>query len=270
MLEAMSLQDIVLAVSHNLRDCVEGVTTLAMGGDRTKMRDGLRVIAGDKAYNGSEVLFLEPAATAAGLTGSNPKGVVSFSSADGTFTLNEAWGSTGVPAGVRYALLRLGGEGYPYQDIVYSLKQALSALGYKTNLYDTSLTVVEGQTTYTIPDGFDWLDTVTATNPQGYSMELRRPQHWDVRPGSRTLVLTALTPVAAGYTLGLLGQTGVKAPATLTDTITVDSEEVVGATIEFLLRGSGDKIDLTLSANLYADRVRTIPRYRRANSVRVG
>lgn len=270
MLESLSLQQIVLDVAHNLRDCVEGVTTASMGGDRAKMRDSLRAVAGDDVYNGSEVLFLEPAATLAGLTGANPKAVLDFQGSDGTFTLNDNWGSTGVPAGVAYALLRLGGAGHPYAEIVAALRQALSALSYKSDVYDASLVVVAGQPTYTVPDGIDWLTTVTATNPQGFTAELRRPQHWDVRPGTRTLRLTALAPVSEGYVLGLQGLAGVTAPTALDATIAVDREEVVGATIEFLLRGGTDKADLALAGNLYADRVRTVPRYRRTNSVKVG
>lgn len=270
MRESLSLQQIVLDVAHNLHDCVEGVTTASMGEDRAKMRDALRAVAGDDHYNGSEVLFLQPGATAAGLTGANPKAVLDFQASDGTFTLNDAWGSTGVPAGVAYALLRIGGEGHPYAEIVAALRQALSALSYKSDVYDESLVVVAGQPDYTVPAGIDWLTAVTATNPQGFTAALRRPQHWDLRPGTRTLRLTALAPVSDGYTLGLQGQTDVVAPAALDGTITVDREEVVGATIEFLLRGGSDKVDLALAGNLYADRVRTVPRYRRSNSVRVG
>lgn len=271
MRESLSLQQIVLDVAHNLRDCVEGVTTASMGGDRAKMRDALRAVAGDDRYNGSEVLFLQPGATAAGLTGANPKAVLDFQASDGTFTLNDAWGSTGVPAGVAYALLRIGGEGHPYAEIVAALRQALSALSYKTDIY-ASVAVVDGQTDYDIPAGFDWLNAVTAATPDGKARAtLRRGLHYDLAyPGSRTLRITPLCPVMAGYTLGLVGQADVVAPTTLDGTITVDREEVVGATIEFLLRGGSDKVDLALAGNLYADRVRTVPRYRRSNSVRVG
>ncbi len=270
----VTLEELVLAVAANLHDYVEGTTTSAqLSPNLNKMTDILRVAEGDQRHVHSQVLFLQPAT---GLTGQNPKTVTAFDSAGGVFTFADNWnGTSGVPAATAYAILNVAGEGYAYADILKAAKQALVALKPVVTVTEAAvaITVATGNMAWieaTVPTTLEMLEEVHAVRASA-DIGVIRPGNdgWTVIRGTRKLRLSRDLPLVSTDTLTLYGTGPATFPATLATATDIDLEEWTGATIEFLTRG-GDRNDMALAGNLYGDRARSVPQYRRPNSYRVG
>lgn len=270
---SVTLEELVLAVSANLHDCVRGTASVS-NATTNKMTDTTRVTSGDNRHKHSQVLFLQPAT---GLTGQNPKTVSSYVSSTGIFTFSDNWAvANGVPVSTPYAIINIAGEGYPYQDIVAAARQALKALKPSVAVLEAAvaITLATGEaawTTATIPATLDFLDVVHVVR-SSVDIGLIRPGNdgWRIIQGTRTLLLDRSLPLVSGDTLTLYGTGPATVPTALTGTVDIDEEEWVNATIEFLTRGDDGRTEQSLAANLYMDRVRTVPQYRRPNSYKVG
>lgn len=234
---APTLADVVRATAQAARDCVEGTTT-ALGGAK-QLVDAHRVVGKDGQFVGGEVFF--PAAPAGGL---NPKRVTAFAVATGTFTLDEGYDgvSAGVPAGVAYYLINVGGRGTPYQRIVSALGVALDELNHKQAVFDNTLLVTLDANSlpvreYAVPATLDYLRAVRlrSTNdnvPHGIRGGDRGL--WRVRPGTRTLELSSDLALDTTQTIELFGFSRLTVPTVATGTINLPLAWLVNATLERL------------------------------------
>lgn len=254
----LTLQAVVLTVARFLHDCVEGVTDVSEG-DRARMRDSRRVLNRPDAYRFSDVLFLDnPAA----LTGHNPKQVVGYDPTGGRFVLNDNYAADhGVPAGVHYALLNIGGAGQPYPGYIAALNVAVQALGFgwlAAVPLDVAATVATAQRGVALPDGLDTLFGVEVVGSSGYRTALvPGPRGWTVTP-PRTLNLGELAAGAVGVVchghrygewLSPLSPLDTPVPGALDDLVLVAAEE--------MLRSSGRQREAQEAMTLVQERVRT-------------
>lgn len=266
-----SLQDIVLAVATNLRDCIQSAATSTAGDSVSLVDASLKLFStGSNRFAGSECLFLNGAAPSSGV---NPLTVNGFTNTTGTLTFTASYGSA-VPSGTAYALLNVGGQGNPYQAILSALDMAFAALNLKAPATDQDVTVTaatDGWANHdlTVPAGLDWLTRVELTRTAPYRTTIGR-RFWSLLPGTRTLRINQAVCLYVGDVVTLGGYADVVRPAALADTVDVNLEQVVNMAIEYLLRDSKDRDEQTLVANLYGDRLRTVNAYRLPSSVRVG
>lgn len=274
---AVTLQDLVLAVAGNLHDLVEGATSAAQA-TANKMTDAARIRGdGTNRHLNSQVLFLQPAATTAGLTGANPKTVTAFDGATGIFTFADNWaGANGVPSGVAYAIINVAGEGYAYNDIVRAARAALKALRPEVAVTATAVAVtlaagLAANHSATVPSTLSCLSEVRVVRG-GYDIGRIQPGRdgWRVVPGTYTLHVPGGIDLEGGDTLTLYGVGPATVPTALTGSVEVDEEEWLNATVEFLTRADDQRALQQLAANLYMDRTRTVPQYRRPNTYKVG
>jgi hypothetical protein len=236
-MELVSLEDMVLAVADNLRELSVGVTTDAMSTPLTAMRDTGRANQGkDRWWQGSQVLLL---GSPAGLTAAQPFTVMDFNSATGTFTLDKAFGATGVPQGVNYALIRQRGHGVPYTSYLRALRYALDRLDSSGDVVDTSLDTAASTWEYTLPATVDTVFDVELDN--GTVRQSLPPRWWGLAPG-RTLVLTnRKLPVANAYTIRVHGRKWAALPSTLAGTVRVNLDELVDRATERLTRSNTEQ-----------------------------
>jgi hypothetical protein len=260
---SVSLQDLVIHVASNLRDCVEGTVTTA---GAATFRDSSKAHEKDDRFNGSEIIFREPTYNGGG---TQPFTVTDFARTNAIFTLN-AGGA--IALGERYALVNVAGKGYPYAEIIRALELALDAVKPTTLATDeATLAYVADDYEYTVPAAFITLERVYAkrtVNSRVYRIPLTRGRGWgydyDLIPGTRTLVIHG-SPLA-GDIFAVVGEQRITLPTTLDGTIDVPVEPVVNAAVEFLTRG-GDQREQGISAGQYLDRLRTVPVYARANRI---
>jgi hypothetical protein len=271
-----TLQDLVILVASNLHDLVAGYATASSPGTPTIMEDDNRAGDADR-YRGSEALFLQPAAGVAGMdaAGLNPKKV--FDQGFGQLQFTDNWnGTDGVPAGVEYVLINIAGEGYPYAEVVRAARLALKALKPQVSVEEdaVAITPVTGNmawATAEIPATIDFLSEVhVVRDTEDIGLIRAGDGGWRVLQGTRTLLLARTLPLVEDDTLTLHGTGPVTVPTDLEDSVDVDEEAWVNATIEFLTRADADSKGQQLAANLYMDRVRTVPQYRRPSSYKVG
>lgn len=264
----VSLQDLIVHVSASLRDCIEGTVTTA---GTSTFRDTARSTEKDDRFNGSEIFFREPTYNGGG---TQPFVVTDFAKANGIFTLN-AGGA--IALAERYVLLNIAGRGYPYREIVRALELALDAIRPTTLASDeASLTFAADDYSYDIPAAFVTIERVwlkRTVNGRDYRLPLpyrptggphQQTEGWQVLPGTRALLLNG-TPEADDK-ICLSGEQTITLPTTLDGEIDVPVEAVVNAAVEYLTR-SGDQREAGVSAGQYLDRVRTVPVYRRPNSI---
>ena len=114
--EAVALQDLVIYTAAQLRDLVEGTVTTA---GTSTFRDSSKQTEKDDRYNGSEIFFREPTYNGGG---TQPFGVTDFAKTNGIFTLS---GGGAIALNERYALVNIGGKGYPYAEYVRAVGMAL-------------------------------------------------------------------------------------------------------------------------------------------------
>jgi len=265
----VSLYELVVAVAHNLRDAVEGVTDTGAT-QLNEMRDQARSVEMDGRYDGSDLLWREPEATDAGLTGDNPLGVIDFAQNGGRFTLSGNWSQTsGVPSGVTYTLLNLGGRGSPVRAILRALQLAVAALGLRRPVEDEMTAYVPGTYDYTIPAAYMSIERVYVRRlydgvPRRLDLHYGAADGYTVRQASRVVSLNLL--LLEGDRLGMVGEVPVTLPTTWAGTEDFPLEAVVNGAIEFLDR-AGTSEEQQIGQQQYADRVRTVPLYRRANSI---
>ena len=269
----LTLQDLVLAVSHALRDCLESTTTDNASTAITLRDTTLKQFSTRNGrYAGSDLLIKSGAT---GFSGANPRRIIGFDNTAGDLTFTGGnWGTGAAPAGTAYALLNVGGAGHPYTEILSALDLAFSALALKKPATDQQITLaadVNGLVSHdlTIPAGIDWLTSVTLTRTSPYT-QLLAPSLRAVLPGTRTLRVRDSVCLNVGDVVTFSGLTTVARPVNLTDTVDVNREQVVNAALEYLLRDSKDRDEQTLMANLYGDRLRTGNTYRWPSSVKVG
>lgn len=254
-MELVTLQEAILALADTMRDLTDGVTTTSVN-TRTQLQDTAKANSKDKLWQGSELLLLEPDATNAGFTGRNPREVVGFDSATGLFTLNGDFNSgNGVPANVRYALLRNRGQGTPYRTYLRALRYALDKMDTSTDAIDSSLTTAANTWDYTVPAGLSTVYDVVFENADlgRYSL---RPDWWDVAPGRVITLLNRNLTVETPWTLHLYGTISATLPTTLTGTMRVSFEELLNQAEEFLRRTSPRQQENGRAGNLTQERVR--------------
>ncbi len=239
---APTLRDLVLAVGVPFRDNLAGTTT-ADAGPRNLMVDARRQGDADDIYRGSEVLFLDTA----GMAADNPLRVVASDAASGALTLDDDWGgSTGVPAGTRYVLMRLRGKGVPYDYRVQALQLVVEAMAQEG--LDVEVTVpggaVRGQYAYPIPAGLDTLHTVLLRRPAGSDMPFWQQEvppgrpggagpGWYLQPG-RTLLVTYRKLGWVPADLVLRGRYYPAFTGSLDDSFPVPKDEAVAGAVEWL------------------------------------
>ena len=254
-MEVITLQDALVAVADAVRDVVEGTTTASIN-TPTQMQDATKIGGKDKMWQGSEVVFLEPDATTAGMTGSNPYEVTDFNASSGLFTLNKNFASgNGVPSNVRYLLLRARGQGNPYRSYLRAIRYALDKLDTSTDSRDTSLTTAADTFEYTIPAGLDTIYDVVFHHATLGHYALR-PDWWDIAPGRKLVLLNRNLTVASLWTLWLYGTTYVDLPAALSGTMRVPLEELVQQAEEYLRRTSPRQQEAARAGNLTQERLR--------------
>jgi hypothetical protein len=268
----VSLQDLIAHVATSLRDCIEGSVTT--GGTST-FRDTARSTEKDDRFNGSEVFFRVPEY---GGGATQPFVVTDFAKTNGIFTLNA--GGT-IDTNDRYVMLNIAGRGYPYKEIVRALTLALDSLRPTTVETDeSSLPYVLDTFEYTIPATFKTIERVWVLREMEYGDSTRtfriplpwrpttgyhaRSHGWEVLPGTRTLLIHG-TPEEEDI-ICFSGEQVVTLPTDLDDEIDVPLEAVVNAAVEYLQRG-GDQKEQGIAAGQYVDRTRTVPVYRRPNSI---
>ena len=176
-MEAVTLQQLVQYVADSVRDLVPGVTTNATASP-TQLQDTTKAGRRPNHWQNSEIVFLEPQATAAGRTGENPFVVTGYT--NGLFTLDHNFGGAGIPQGVPYFIVRNHGQGNPYRSYLTAIKRALDNLGVAVSSsegFSTSASLY----TYSIPT-LDTVHTVTVETSDLGPYQLM-PDDWDVFPG---------------------------------------------------------------------------------------
>lgn len=258
----IALQDLVIQVASQLRDCLTGTATSAGAG---AFADTARANEATGRFIGSEIIFREPANVSAG---AQPFTVASFVQAGGAFTLT---GGATVAAGERYALLNIAGRGYPYAEVARALELGIASLKPQAVASDETTAYVVGTHAYAIPGAFKTLESAYVKRVYAgrtYRIPLRRSEDdtegFRVMPGTRSLIING-TGLAGDY-VGVTGEQAVVLPTALDATIDVDVEALVNAAVENLTRG-GDQREQAIAAGQYLDRLRTQPVYRRPNSI---
>jgi len=268
MARPITLSAAVVAIARFVHDCVEGVTDVSEG-DRARMRDSRRVLLRPDAYRLSDVLFLDDAP---GLTGLNPKQVVSYDPTGGRFVLNDNYGvDTGCPAGVHYALINIGGTGQPYPNYLAAINMAATALGYgwrRTAVLDVTDTADQAQREVAVPADLDTLYGVEVVGASGARTVLVPGAYgWQVRP-PRTLLLGELAGGAVGLTLWGHSHGPWLTPASpLSTPVPGPLDDLVLVAAEELLRVSGRAREAQQAAMLVQERVRTRQPVRWPNEV---
>lgn len=268
---APTLADVVRAVAHEARDCIEGTTTSA--GGTLQLVDLHREFGKNNQYIGSEAFF--PSTLPTG--GLNPKRVTGSVVVSGTLTLVEGWdGATaGVPSGVPYYLINIGGRGIPYARIASALTLALDELNHKLAVFDNSLLVTLDSNSlpvfeYTIPSTLDYLHTVRlrSTN-DNVPHHLRGGERglWRVRPGTRTLELSTDLALDTTQTIELIGWSRLTAPTTATGAIPLPLHWLVDATLARLGLRAADPGELNQAMALDAKAGHVTPQYVYPNEV---
>jgi hypothetical protein len=268
-METVTLQDMVMAVADAMKDLVTG-TTSAASADTTHFVDTGKANGRDRWWENSEVFFLEPAATAAGLTATQPFEVRGYVSASGLFTLNKPFKAAGnVPVSLDYALIRNQGRGTPFRGYVNAIKYALRKLDISSDSTDASIVTQPNVYEYVVPAGLSTVYDVYL-DKTGYGHLGIRPDWWDVAPG-RTLVLKNRNlTVSLGWTLQLKGRIWATPPTSLTGTMSVPLEEMVDLAQEYLLRNSTRSQENTRSQGLQEERLRFSNNYVYPNEKELG
>jgi hypothetical protein len=237
------------------------------------MRDQARSVERDGRYNGSEVLFALPYAADLGMAGSPVYGVVDFKRDNGIFTLSGNWSqASGVPAGVDYAMVNLGGRGYPVEALLYALELAFDALNLRLPCRDDATVLVPGLYQYPIPDTFSSVTKFAILrNWSGHQyivpLLVGGATGIIVQPESRTVLLNVA--VTEGDLLSITGERRLALPPSWDDADAVPLrrvEEVVNAAIEYVTR-TGNTAQQGIAASQYSDRVRSVPLYRQPNAI---
>lgn len=245
-------------VADACRDLTPGVTSSASAAANVM---NVASLAGRRPnqWQYSEVVFLEPAATINGRTGSQPFVVAGYQ--DGVFTLDHDFGPAGIPQGVEFFLVRNHGQGNPYRAYLRALKRAVDNLNVATVLYDDSTYMVEDTYTYTVPAGLDSINRVTVYSADVAPLPFDlRPDQWQLLPG-RQIQFTPDVYVNYLWRVGFYGRQFGVLPTELNGIITLDLDEAMDAAQEWLNRTSNRPIDQSKGQNLQAERIRFKRRY---------
>jgi hypothetical protein len=268
-METVTLQDAIMALADAQKDLVLGTTT-SNSADTTHFVDTGKANGRDRWWEGSEVFFLEPAATAAGLTATQPFDVRGYISASGIFTLNKVFKASGnVAAGLDYALIRNQGRGIPYRTYVNALKYALRKLDISADAVDNSITTATDTWEYVVPAGLSTLYDVFL-DKTGYGHGALRPDWWDVGPGRTLILLNRNLPMGVGWNLQLKGRTYATPPTSLSGTMTVPLEELVDLAQEYLNRNSTRVQENQRGSTLQQERLRFSSNYIYPNEKELG
>ena len=252
-----SVQQTLLDVGMLLRDSVDGGAATQTVYDRHNVLIDASLVdtsasASADQWVGSEVFVLDPE----GMAATNPLTVVAFDPASGTLTLNQNWNtSSSVPAGTRYSLQNLNGQGFPHRLRLAALRMALSRRPtLEEDHYDAP--TVDGQIEYAVPGDFQSVygcQVIDTSNPVTV-VNWELPKLWRLRRDAHTLLLPY--PLAAGYTLRILGRTPVGMPPALTNLLSVPSFLIIEEMLEILTRTDDDKFSQSQAAGWYQDRLR--------------
>ena len=233
----VTLQDLIKDVAHQLLELEEGTTSAASGSASTFVDTRFSVSDSyvDDEWNGSEVVFEEPAATVSGHNSPGPHTITNFVASSGTFTSNLPFRASGVVAsGLNYFLLRPRGQGTPYRGYLAALRWAMDKLNLRTDETDSSLVTVANDWQYAVPAGMGWVYNVVLAKAGFYPVTLM-PNQWKLLPG-RLLEFSPDIDVGVGATVHLYGYAEDALPATLDGTVDVPREDVVDLAVEYIQR----------------------------------
>lgn len=236
-MEAVSLQDLIKDVADQMGELSTGTTTAASASTVTANDSNFGTYQGLTNWQGSQLVFEEPAATASGHTTPGPHFISTLVSGIWTSTL--AFRASGVVAsGLGYFVLRPGGRGKPYAAYLRALNWALDKLNVQQDILDSSLTTAASTYEYTIPAGIAALSDVYLVKAGYDDQLLRGGLDWDMRPGRKLWVRNSNVTVSFGWTLKLAGIAESAVPATLGATVYCPRSEVSDLATEYLLRNS--------------------------------
>lgn len=259
-MESVSLQNLIKDVADEVTESYEGSTT-APGTNTVNFIDA-RFAVGvanylDDEWLGSEVVFEEPAYTAAGCINPGPHIINDFISASGTFASNLAFRTAGVvPSGLNYFLIRPRGQGTPYKGYLKALRYALDELNVSVASDDTTLTTVASTYDYTIPAGIAGVYDVWFTKSGYLDQRLRPGLDWEMKPGRKLWLQNQNLTVSLGWTLHLHAVTESPVPATLDGVVYCPRSAVVDLATEYLLRNRPNPPDNARAQNRQQERLR--------------
>lgn len=266
-MDTLTLQEAIARVADAVRDGTPGVTTAASVAPNQFIDNGRKGIGKDKDWAGSQVLFLQPEASAAGIADNTAFDVSGYAANTTLFTLTrDVTNLSGVAQNVPYLLIRTRGQGHPYRSYIRALAWAVQKINPVSAVTYAQATAANVYT-YAIPANVQGIYDVTAT-VQGVEYGLRPVQDWDVKPG-RVLKLGQLVPVDYPLALTVSTLQAPTLPTTLLGTITCDADELIDAAAEYLQRGSMRPQDNQKAGNLQQERLRFNTNYVPANYVEV-
>jgi hypothetical protein len=235
--EAVSLQDLIKDVADQMGELSTGTTTANSASTVTANDANFGTYQGLTNWQGSQLIFEEPAATSSGHTTPGPHFISTL--AAGIWTSTLAFRAAGVvAAGLNYFVLRPGGRGKPYAAYLRALNYSLDKLNVQQDTLDSSLTTVASTYEYTIPAGIAALSDVYLVKAGYDDQLLRGGLDWDMRPGRKLWIRNSNVTVALGWTLKLAGIAESALPATLNATVYCPRSEVADLATEYLQRNS--------------------------------
>lgn len=254
-MEAVSLQNLIKDIAHGLQEIVESATTANSLGTNEFVDSNFSNTAlfTTNEWNGSQVIFEEPAYTSGGNINPGPHVITGFSTS--TFTSNRAFRSSGVVAtGLNYFLIRPRGQGSPYNSYLAAIRYALDRLGVMTRAKNNALVTAAETYDYTIPAGLGWVNEVRLTKT-GYAELVLTSRQWSMRPGRGIHVEPELN-VGGLYTLNLYGYTEDVLPSTLDATVVCERVDVVDLALERMRANRFDSSDNSRADRQTQERVR--------------
>lgn len=258
-METVSLQDLIKDVASAVRDLATGTTStngVALNDFTDSRYSTLVVSTADNQWKGTQVIFEEPAATAAGLNAPGPHVVTLFTGVSGQFLVSPNLRTAGVvPAGLNYFMVRAGGRGNPYSAYVAAIRYALDELNVSVDVFDNSLVTADQVYDYTLPTSVGGVYKVDFAK-DGYTTLRVLPRDWTMLPGRKLHLTNTNLYVAFGWTLNLYGVLASPLPATLDGTVYGPRSAIVDLATEYLQRSSTRPADNQRAALKQQERLR--------------
>ena len=162
-------------------------TGAATGGSTTTLIDTVQRVEADDDFNGMTLFVLD------GDNASLTRRITDFVQATHTLTIGAF--SNAMAAGDRYLISQAGRE-----DLVQAINAALTDIGDVTQV-NTSLTVVDNQTEYSLPTGVSHVVRVEVASSASADYDYQKVHNWREINGS--LYFTDELPYTAGRTIRL-------------------------------------------------------------------
>jgi hypothetical protein len=234
-----TLAELATQVSRKRGDLDE--ETASSDGSTTTLISTSLCIGGDNEYSGDEILFINrvPVVT---------RRVTASDISTYTLTLAPAL-STATASGEAFEKRRK----HLYRDVVAAINSAIIDIAPVHPIptqSSTRITLLSGQTEYSIPAIFKRIHTVEVDTDSLGTYRALAPLQWDVRPGSKLWVAEAITTTYTSHNIRI---SGYRDPATLSsrDDATPIPVPYILAYCDWYLTGQTDSPDPKLLDSLY-------------------